>query len=165
MKPISRTQPMTLAALLAVAVAVALHAAPARAADPPDPLQTARLHDLFDADWQRQLREDPLTASDIGDPRYNDRLPNLSPEAIAAQHAAVRESLAALEAIARSALSPDDQLDYDIYHALLVQRCVNDGLDTEPDTVAEQLRLHLHRGIGYLFGPFDGLYVRLFDQF
>ena len=42
--------------------------------------------------------------------------------------------------------------DSDIYHALLIQRCVNDGLDTEPDTVVEQLRLHLHRGIGYLFG-------------
>ena len=30
--------------------------------------------------------------------------------------------------------------------------CRNDGLRTDPETVAEQFRLHLHRGIGYLFG-------------
>ncbi len=42
--------------------------------------------------------------------------------------------------------------DADLYQALLIQRCLNDGLATDPDTVAEQFRLHLHRGIGYLFG-------------
>lgn len=42
--------------------------------------------------------------------------------------------------------------DADLYQALLIQRCVNDGLGADPDTVAEQFRLHLHRGIGYLFG-------------
>ncbi len=42
--------------------------------------------------------------------------------------------------------------DADLYHALLIQRCVNDGYEPDADTVAEQFRLHLHRGIGYLFG-------------
>ena len=42
--------------------------------------------------------------------------------------------------------------DADLYHALIIQRCVNDGLSTDMDTVAEQFRLHLHRGVGYLFG-------------
>lgn len=42
--------------------------------------------------------------------------------------------------------------DADIYTALLIQRCLNDGLDPDDDTIAEQFRLHLHRGIGYLFG-------------
>jgi DNA sulfur modification protein DndE len=42
--------------------------------------------------------------------------------------------------------------DADVYTALLIQRCLNDGLDPDEDTLAEQLRLHLHRGIGYLFG-------------
>lgn len=42
--------------------------------------------------------------------------------------------------------------DSDIYRALIIQRCVNDGLGSDPDVVAEQFRLHLHRGIGYLFG-------------
>lgn len=42
--------------------------------------------------------------------------------------------------------------DADLYLALVTQRCRNDGLGTDPETVAEQFRLHLHRGIGYLFG-------------
>lgn len=42
--------------------------------------------------------------------------------------------------------------DADIYLALVAQRCHEDGLPTSEDTIAEQFRLHLHRGIGYLFG-------------
>ncbi len=34
----------------------------------------------------------------------------------------------------------------------LKQRCHNDGLGTEQEILATQLRLHLHRGIGYLAG-------------
>lgn len=42
--------------------------------------------------------------------------------------------------------------DADLYHALIVQRCANDGLGTDAESIAHQFRLHLHRGIGYLFG-------------
>lgn len=42
--------------------------------------------------------------------------------------------------------------DADLFRALIIQRCVNDGLETDLDTVSHQFRLHLHRGIGYLFG-------------
>jgi DNA sulfur modification protein DndE len=38
----------------------------------------------------------------------------------------------------------------DIYLAVLKERCQKDGLGVEPEILAEQLRLHLHRGIGYL---------------
>ncbi len=34
----------------------------------------------------------------------------------------------------------------------LKQRCHNDGLGTDRETLASQFRLHLHRGIGYLAG-------------
>ncbi len=34
----------------------------------------------------------------------------------------------------------------------LKQRCHNDGLGTDKETLASQFRLHLHRGIGYLAG-------------
>jgi DNA sulfur modification protein DndE len=40
----------------------------------------------------------------------------------------------------------------DLHLALLKQRCHQDGLRTDDDTLATQLRLHLHRGIGYLAG-------------
>jgi len=39
---------------------------------------------------------------------------------------------------------------HELYAALMVQRCVDDGLDTDPATLARQFRLHLHRGISYL---------------
>lgn len=38
-----------------------------------------------------------------------------------------------------------------LYLALLQARCHRDGLGSDDETLATQLRLHLHRGIGYLF--------------
>lgn len=40
----------------------------------------------------------------------------------------------------------------DIFMAALKQRCHLDGLPTDDETLAEQFKLHLHRGIGYLAG-------------
>ncbi|MCX7592915.1 MAG: DNA sulfur modification protein DndE [Fischerella sp.] len=40
----------------------------------------------------------------------------------------------------------------DIFLLVLKQRCYNDGLGTDRETLATQFRLHLHRGIGYLAG-------------
>ena len=40
----------------------------------------------------------------------------------------------------------------DILLIALKQRCYNDGLVLDPETLATQFRLHLHRGIGYLAG-------------
>jgi len=38
----------------------------------------------------------------------------------------------------------------DVYLALLKERCVRDGFGTDADTLSQQLRLHMHRGISYL---------------
>ena len=38
----------------------------------------------------------------------------------------------------------------DVYLALLRERCIRDGLSTASDTLTEQFRLHLHRGIAHL---------------
>lgn len=40
----------------------------------------------------------------------------------------------------------------DIYWALLRQRCHTDGLPLDEEVLAQQFRIHLHRGIGYLVG-------------
>ena len=42
---------------------------------------------------------------------------------------------------------------HELYLALLKERCVRDGLETDPDTLNRQFRLHLHRGISYLATP------------
>ncbi|MEB3278897.1 MAG: DNA sulfur modification protein DndE [Lyngbya sp.] len=39
-----------------------------------------------------------------------------------------------------------------LFLVALKRRCWQDGLGTDRQTLAEQLRLHLHRGIGYLAG-------------
>lgn len=38
----------------------------------------------------------------------------------------------------------------DVYLALLKERCVRDGFGTDAETLSQQLRLHMHRGISYL---------------
>lgn len=40
----------------------------------------------------------------------------------------------------------------DLYIAMVKERCVRDGLGVDAETVAQQFRLHLHRGISYLAG-------------
>ncbi|MBO8161735.1 MAG: DNA sulfur modification protein DndE [Thermosipho sp. (in: Bacteria)] len=39
---------------------------------------------------------------------------------------------------------------HEVYDALVRQRCIDDGLGTDPKTVAKYFRLHLQRGISYL---------------
>jgi uncharacterized protein (DUF885 family) len=88
-------------------------------AEPPAP--AAALHALFEAEWERGLRENPLAAVYYGDNRFNHLLPDLSPEAIAASQAGDRAALEALRAIPRSALSPADRLNYDVFEWRLQQ--------------------------------------------
>ena len=40
----------------------------------------------------------------------------------------------------------------DVYFGLLKQKCLDDGFEVDEETLTEQLKLHLHRGIGYLAG-------------
>ena len=98
-----------LAAALAVAPAVPLHARDAAAADATTDARSPAsraLHAFFDGEWERGLRDSPENASYAGDDRYNDRWTDYSLEAIAAREAADREALATLRAIDRAALSP-----------------------------------------------------------
>jgi DNA sulfur modification protein DndE len=39
----------------------------------------------------------------------------------------------------------------DVYAAITKMRCIQDGLGTDSETLALYFRLHLHRGLGYLF--------------
>ena len=81
----------------------------------PQTKTSSELHAFFDAEWERSLRESPETASQHGDPRYNDRWTDLSLPAIAAREAADRPALAKLKAIDRAQLSAEDQLSYDVF--------------------------------------------------
>ena len=41
----------------------------------------------------------------------------------------------------------------EIYEALLKERCFQDGLSIDTETLQHQFRLHLHRGISYMAAP------------
>ena len=73
------------------------------------------LHQLFDEEWERGLRENPVNASYQGDKRYNDRWSDASLAAIEASQAADRKALERIRSIDRTALSPADQLNYDTF--------------------------------------------------
>jgi uncharacterized protein (DUF885 family) len=87
----------------------------AGAADEPQ-----RLRALFDAYWDRQMAENPVWASQLGDHRHDDEWPDLSPGAIAASHAADRADLARLRAIEPEGLTPEDRLNRDLLELRLV---------------------------------------------
>ncbi|HUO82504.1 MAG TPA: DUF885 domain-containing protein [Gammaproteobacteria bacterium] len=97
---------------LAVVSASLLCLRPAAAADPD---AVARLHELFDEHWERELAEDPILASNLGDRRYDDRWPDSSLEAIERSHAADRRALESLEDIPRESLPAEEQLNYELF--------------------------------------------------
>ncbi len=75
-----------------------------------------QLDAVFDEYFERYLEIQPLTATFVGDNRYNDRVANtLGPEHRAKSLALEQEFLARLEAIDRSVLDPQRQLSYDIF--------------------------------------------------
>ena len=95
--------------ILATGLAVSL---PALAAGPD---AGTALHQLFDREWDRSMRENPLYASDLGDYRYNDKWPDASMAAIQRAHAEDQQALADLAKIDRNALSTQDQISYDLF--------------------------------------------------
>jgi len=73
------------------------------------------LHQLFDDEWERTMRENPTWASQLGDRRYNDQWSDRSLKAIESNHAGDKAALDRLAGIDRSQLSDDDKLNYDLF--------------------------------------------------
>ncbi|TXH65866.1 MAG: DUF885 domain-containing protein [Lysobacteraceae bacterium] len=109
---------LRISVLWSLLVVATLAAVPA-AAQPSD--EGARLHAFFAEEWERGLRENPVSASFDGDRRYNDRWTDLSPAAISAREAADRAALAKLMDFHRERLTVADQLNYDTYRWQLEQ--------------------------------------------
>ena len=76
------------------------------------------LHRLFDAEWERGLRENPIAATYLGDHRFDDRWPDLSPAAMKASYEADQAVIRTLDGIDPSQLSSADQLNRDLFRRL-----------------------------------------------
>jgi len=80
--------------------------------------ESVRLQKIFDDYFEDLLRRNPLLATSIGDPRYNDRfVVSIAPENRRAAEQFQRDYLARIRTIDRKQLSPADQLSYDVFKA------------------------------------------------
>lgn len=92
----------------------------------------SRLHQIFDAEWQRTLRENPTQASQLGDRRYNRLWPDISLNAIRASQSTTRQVLDSVKSLDHSALSAEDQLNARLFE-----------YQYESDVQEQQYSLHL----------------------
>lgn len=74
-----------------------------------------RFRAFLDEEWDWTMREEPIFATFAGDPRYDDKLPDMSFAAIERRKAHRRDCIQRLERIDRKRLTRDDQLDYDLF--------------------------------------------------
>src|SRR5689334_1224679 len=96
-----------------------LISAPALAAKKP---ANAPLLKLFDQVWQEDLADDPIGATQLGDPRYNDKLPDMTQATIDAHNARNFTRLQALRKIPRDKLDKPDQLNFDLFEREINER-------------------------------------------
>ena len=114
---------MRAAPILLVACAMAASCAPAAgppATAPPSPagvvaLTPDVLHALFAAEWDDCLRERPTYASRLGDHRFDDRWPDVSPAGQERRAAHAREMLARLQAMDPRALPAEDRVSFVLF--------------------------------------------------
>jgi uncharacterized protein (DUF885 family) len=76
----------------------------------PDP--AASFDRLVDEVWEFELREDPVVATQVGDHRYDDRLPDVSDTALARRTSSRRAFIQRLDSIDRGRLSRQRQITY-----------------------------------------------------
>ena len=78
--------------------------------------QAHTLDELVEGYYDRYLQLDPITATAVGDHRYDDRLPNnLSESWLADALALEQESLEQLQRVDREALDERSRLTYDAF--------------------------------------------------
>src|SRR4051812_46467536 len=100
---------------LFLALSIAFGLAPVSLTMAADNEAASALHGLFDREWDRNMRENPITASSLGDYRFNDLWPDVSLQAITHSHEQDQQALADLAKIDRAALGQEDQVNYDLF--------------------------------------------------
>ncbi|MCY1073489.1 DUF885 domain-containing protein [Archangium lansingense] len=128
--------------------------APAPSASAPAPSEDARLAALLEEDWQWRLRENPLFATAIGDSRYDDRLTDLSFEAIDRREQHALDVRRQLQGIDPARLSESSRLDYQLFLRELEESIEGQRFPTEylqlsqlggPHTLLPELALSMPR--------------------
>jgi uncharacterized protein (DUF885 family) len=83
---------------------------------------TARLHDLFQREWELRLKEDPLEATSVGRHEYDALLPTTTFAELQRENGEAKAFRDELAAIDRARLPADEQVNYDIFKRQLDDR-------------------------------------------
>lgn len=142
-----RALPILVAAAFGVACGPSARPMPASPVpSSPQVRASTALHALFDREWEDQLAEWPDHASELGERRFDERWPDVSPGAFARRAAHARDLQARVRAIDPAPLSSRDRVSlevferetdldvegqpYRLWHLLLDQRA---GIQTTDD--------------------------------
>jgi uncharacterized protein (DUF885 family) len=106
---------VALTLLVAVAICMQAQGAEPNAA-------TRKLHELFDAAWEQDLRDDPRAATLYGDHRFDPLWPDYRLEAIASREQRYRKLLRDVESIPAAELSEEDRLNRELFRRLYQDR-------------------------------------------
>jgi uncharacterized protein (DUF885 family) len=117
----------------------------------------AAQNDLFEEQYQADLRNFPERATAIGDDRYNDKLADYSLAAIAQRHSADLAFLARLQAISTTGFSEQDQLSHDLLVRVLQQRDADYGFKEFEMPINQQNGVHTGLADLPLSVPFDSV--------
>lgn len=113
------------------------------------------LHRLFQDHWDAWMRFDPLTASYVGDQRFNDRLPTATNESFQNWREQLVNFQSRLKSIPRQALSTDDQLNYDLFTHLVENEISEIGFNAYRLPMSRTGGFHLMFPDVFQVMPFD----------
>ena len=84
----------------------------------PAAAESEKLHELFDGYFEEYLALNPLLATSIGDPRYNDRFEvSISPDWRARNERLQRGYFERIKGIEPDRLGPQDRISYDVFRS------------------------------------------------
>ena len=87
--------------------------------------ESARLHDIFDREWEQRLEQNPRTATQVGRHEWNDQLADVSLSARELRAGQTGDFLAELDSIDTAVLGDEDRINYQIFRTQLENRLSN----------------------------------------
>src|ERR1700730_3435516 len=107
-----------------------------------EPGAEQRAREVADRYWDQLLELEPIVATQVGDERFDDRLPDPSDEGIARRASVLESAVADVAGIDRTGLGTDARTTLDVLDAIARQ-----GLD------AIEYRLDRLHAVSHLLGP------------
>jgi uncharacterized protein (DUF885 family) len=117
----------------------------------------ARLRTLIEEDWEWTLKTYPTYATRLGDKRYNDRLQDLSPEALAANKQYALDVLAKLRKIDDNRLKDQDKLNYALFRKNFENEVAGQAFPVDYMPVNQMGGVQIDLPSMQSFTPFDDL--------